>query len=244
MLRYLLFPALLSTLLLIFPSSPRAGFMDDMMKKLDLPTAATAGLDDATVVKGLKEALSTGTGNAVASVSKTDGYFGNQLIRILMPEKLRSAADLMAKLGFRQEVDDFVLAMNRAAEKAAPKAKEHFISALKAMTFEDAQKILQGGNTSATEYFRRSTDKAIFAEFKPVVSSSLQDVGAIQSYRQMADSYKSIPFAGSFADVDLDNYVTNKAVDGLFTMIGEEEKKIRTDPAARGSELLKKVFGK
>jgi ribosomal protein S11 len=241
---YLLSPLLLSALLLIFPTSSRAGFLDDVMKNLDLPTAAPSSLDDATVVKGLKEALATGTGNAVASVSKTDGYFGNQLIKILMPEKLRTAADLMGKFGFRREVDDFVLAMNRAAEKAAPKAREHFISALQAMTFEDAQKILQGGNTSATEYFRRSTDKAIFAEFKPVVSASLQDVGAIQSYRQMADSYKSIPFAGSFADVDLDNYVTNKAVDGLFTMIGEEEKKIRTNPAARSTELLKKVFGK
>jgi len=242
--RSLIILTLLSALPLAFPASSRAGFLDEVIKSLNLPTAAPAGLDDATVVKGLKEALSTGTGNAVASVSKTDGYFDNQLIRILMPEKLRTAADLMGKFGFRQEVDDFVLAMNRAAEKAAPKAREHFISALKAMTFEDAQKILQGGDTSATDYFRRSTDKAIFADFKPVVSSSLQEVGAVQSYRQMADSFKSIPFAGSFADVDLDNYVTNKAVDGLFTMIGEEEKKIRTDPAARGSELLKKVFGK
>jgi hypothetical protein len=241
---YQLLPALLSTLLLILPATSMAGFLDDVMKNLELPAATTAGLDDATVVKGLKEALATGAGNAVTSVSKQDGFFGNQLIRILMPERLRTAADLLGRFGFRQEVDDFVLAMNRAAEKAAPMAKEHFISALKAMTFEDAQKILRGGNTSATEYFRQKTDKDIFAEFKPVVSSSLQDVGAIQSYRQMADSFKSIPFAGSLADVDLDNYVTNKAVDGLYTMIGEEEKKIRTDPAARTSELLKKVFGK
>lgn len=242
--RHLLFPVLLSALLLNYPAAATAGFLDDVMKSLELPATATSGLDDATVVKGLKEALSTGTANAVASVSKTDGYFGNQLIRILMPERLRTAADLLGRFGFRQEVDDFVLAMNRAAEKAAPKAKEHFISALKAMTFDDAQKILQGGDTSATDYFRRSTDKAIFAEFKPIVSASLQDVGAVQSYRQLASSFKSIPIAGSFADVDLDNYVTNKAVDGLFTMIGEEEKKIRTNPAARGTELLKKVFGK
>jgi RNA binding exosome subunit len=242
--RSLIIPALLSALLVLLPAASRAGFLDDVMKELSIPAAATAGLDDATVVKGLKEALATGTGNAVASVSKTDGYFGNQLIRIVMPERLRTAADLLGNFGFRQEVDDFVLAMNRAAEKAAPKAREHFITALKAMTFEDAQKILQGGDTSATDYFRRSTDKAIFAEFKPVVSSSLKDVGAVQSYRQMTDSFKTIPFAGSFAEVDLDSYVTSKAVDGLFTMIGEEEKKIRTNPAARSTELLKKVFGK
>ena len=242
--RSLIILTVLSALPLLFPGSSRAGFMDDVIRALELPTAAPVGQDNATVIKGLKEALSTGTANAVASVSKTDGYFGNQLIKILMPEKLRAAADLMGRFGFRQEVDDVVLAMNRAAEKAAPRAKEHFISALKAMTFDDAQKILQGGDTAATDYFRRSTDKAIFADFKPVVSSSLQEVGAVQSYRQMANSFKAIPFAGSFADVDLDTYVTNKAVDGLFTMIGEEEKKIRTDPAARGSELLQKVFGK
>jgi len=241
--RYLFFPFLLATLLLISPASSGAGFLDDVMKSMNLPKTSSSSLDDATVVKGLKEALATGTGKAVASVSKTDGYFGNQLIRILMPEKLQTAADLLGRFGFRQEVDDFVLAMNRAAEKAAPKAKEHFISALKAMSFEDARKILQGSDTSATEYFRSRTGTEIFTEFKPVVSSSLQDVGAVQSYRQLANSFKSIPFAGSFTDVDLDTYVTNKAVDGLFAMIGEEEKKIRTDPAARGTELLKKVFG-
>lgn len=242
--RYLSSTVLILASLLISPASSQAGFLDDVMKNIKLPPVAASGLDNATVVEGLKEALATGTGNAVTSVSKTDGYFGNQLIRILMPERLQTAADLLGRFGFRQEVDDFVLAMNRAAEKAAPKAKEHFISALKTMSFEDAQKILQGSDTSATEYFRSRTDKDIFAEFKPVVSTSLQDVGAVQSYRQMASSFKSIPFAGSFADVDLDTYVTNKAVDGLFAMIGEEEKKIRTDPAARGTELLKKVFGK
>jgi len=242
--RYQFFPVLLSALLLVTPASSPAGFLDDVIKSMNLSSAVPTTLDDATVVKGLKEALATGTGNAVASVSKTDGYFGNQLIRIAMPEKLQTAADLLGRFGFRQEVDDFVLAMNRAAEKAAPKAREHFISALKTMTFEDARKILQGSDTSATEYFRSRTGTEIFNEFKPVVSTSLQDVGAVQSYRQMASSFKSIPFAGRFTDVDLDTYVTNKAVDGLFAMIGEEEKKIRTDPAARGTELLKKVFGK
>lgn len=242
--RCLLVLSLLSALSLVVAVSARAGFLDSLLKTINTPTAATSGLDEATVVKGLKEAFSTGAGNAVAAVSRTDGYFGNELIRILMPEKLRTAADVMGRFGFRQEVDTFVLAMNRAAEKAAPKAREHFVTALKAMTFEDAQKILQGGDTAATEYFKSKTNQNIFADFKPVVAATLQEVGAVQSYRQMADSFKSIPFAGSFVDVDLDNYVTEKAVDGLFTMIGEEEKKIRTNPAARGTELLKKVFGR
>ena len=242
--RHLLFPVLLAALLSLSPASSMAGFLNDVMKNITVPPAATAKLDDATVVKGLKEALATGTANAVASVSQTDGYFGNQLIKITMPDKLRAAAALLNKFGFRQDVDEFVLAMNRAAEKAAPKAKKHFIAALHAMTIEDAQKILQGGNTSATEYFRDKTSKTLFEEFKPVVSSSLQNVGAVQSYRQMAESFKSIPYAGTLADADLDNYVTAKAVDGLFAMIGAEEKKIRTDPAARGTELLQKVFAK
>lgn len=112
------------------------------------------------------------------------------------------------------------------------------------MTFDDARKILKGDNTSAPEYFREKTSEDIYTAFKPVVSSSLQDVGAAQSYKQMMKRFNSIPFAGSVGAFDLDHYVTNKAVEGLFIMLGDEETKIRTDPAARGTELLRKVFGK
>ncbi len=238
-------PALLLALFAAFPaSSCRAGFMGKMFRDLGLSGTPTGGLDDATIVKGLKEALSTGTAKAVTSVSRQDGYFGNQTIKIIMPEKLRSTADLISKFGFRKEVDDVILGMNRAAEKAAPKAMDYFLSALKTMTFDDARKILKGDNTSATEYFRQKTSGDIYTAFKPVVSSSLQDVGAVKSYSQMLKRLHTIPFAGSVADFDLDHYVTEKAVEGLFKMLGEEEAKIRTDPAARGTELLRKVFGK
>lgn len=243
--RFILLAALVPALCLILPALPsQAGFMDKMMSNLGLSGTPAVGLDDATIVKGLKEALSTGIDRAVTSVSKQDGYFGNQAIKILMPEKLRSAADLISKFGFRNEVDDVILGMNRAAEMAAPKAFAYFMSALKAMTFDDARIILNGDTTSATEYFRQKTGDDIFSAFKPVISSSLQDVGAVHSYMQMTKRLNSIPFAGSVVGFDLDQYVTNKAVEGLFKMLGEEEMKIRTDPAARGTELLRKVFGK
>jgi hypothetical protein len=244
--RHFYLSGLMLALLVIFPaSSSQAGFLDDLINGLGKYGTPATGLDEATIVKGLKEAISTGTSRAVATVSKQDGYFGNQMIKIVMPEKLRAAAELLSKFGFRQEVDNFILGMNRAAEKAAPKATEYFLSALKAMTFNDARNIWQGDNTAATEYFRQKTSGDIYRAFKPVVSSSLQDVGAVKSYKQMMERFKSIPFAGSLVpSFDLEGYVTDKAVDGLFLMLGEEEKKIRTDPAARGTELLRKVFGK
>lgn len=222
----------------------RAGFFDDLTKEIGMSDVPGAGLDDSTVTKGLKEALSTGTSRAVKLVSQRDGYFGNEMIKILVPEKIRSVVDLLGKFGFQQEVNDFVLSMNRAAEKAAPKATEHFVSALKEMSFEDARKILQGDSTSATEYFKQKTGEKVFATFKPVVTSNMKDVGVMRNYTQLMEKTRSIPFAENVGAFDLDNYVTGKAVDGLFAMLGEEEKKIRTNPAARGTELLKKVFGR
>lgn len=221
-----------------------AGFFDDLTSVLG-KVSGTSGnsLDDSTIAKGLKEALATGTTRAVTAVSQRDGYFGNEMIKILLPEKIRSTADLLGKFGFQKEVDDFVLSMNRAAEKAAPKATEHFTTALKAMSFSDARAILQGDATSATRYFREKTGDKIFADFKPVVVANMKDVGVARNYAQMKEKFEAIPFAGTIGSFDLDNYVTSKAVDGLFNMLGEEEKKIRTDPAARGTELLKKVFG-
>jgi hypothetical protein len=238
--------ALFLALLLVSLSAPtHAGFLDDLTKGLGFSDTIGNSLDDPTIVMGLKEALATGTTRAVRLVAQRDGYFDNSMIKILMPEKVRSVTNLLSKFGFQSQVDDFVLSMNRAAEKAAPKATEYFVSALKEMTFDDAREILQGRNTAATEYFKQKTGDKIYAAFKPVVTSSMQDVGVARSYTQMTKQLESIPFGGAAASsLDLDDYVTTKAVDGLFIMLGEEEKKIRTDPAARGTELLRKVFGK
>ena len=233
------------TLLLASISIPvYAGLFDELTSALETVSGPGTNLDDSTIAKGLKEALATGTTRAVKSVSQNNGYFGNDLIKILLPEKIRSTADLLGRFGFQQEVDEFVLSMNRAAEKAAPKATDHFVAALKAMTFDDARAILKGDATSATQYFRKKTGDRIYADFKPVVVTNMKDVGVSRYYSQMTEKFQAVPFAGAVGSFDLDHYVTTKAVDGLFTMLGEEEKKIRTDPAARGTELLKKVFGK
>jgi len=236
-----------ATLLLASFSAPAyAGFFDDLTSVLGGGTGGGAGgsLDDSTIARGLKEALATGTARAVKTVSQRDGYFNNEMIKILLPEKIRTTADLLGRFGFQQQVDEFVLSMNRAAEKAAPKATEHFVTALKTMTFDDARTILQGDDNSATEYFRQKTGDRIYSAFKPVVAANMRDIGVSRYYAQMVDKFEAIPFAGAVGTFDLEHYVTGKAVDGLFSMLAEEEKKIRTDPAARGTELLKKVFGK
>ncbi|MDA8077721.1 MAG: DUF4197 domain-containing protein [Nitrospiraceae bacterium] len=229
-------------LVLVFSSTlVYAGLIDDVMKGVG--GAQKGETDEGTTASGLKEALSIGTENAVKNVSRIDGYFGNQAIKILMPEKIQKVADVLGKVGYQKQVDDFVLSMNRAAEKAAPKATSFFVDAIKEMTFEDARKILGGGDTAATEFFREKTHDKLYSAFKPVISSSVNEVGAARSYKEMMGKYESIPFMDK-KSLDLDHYVTNKALDGLFHMVGREEKKIRTDPAARVTDLLKTVFGK
>jgi hypothetical protein len=218
-----------------------AGLLDDVMKNIG--SSGKGETDESTIISGLKEALSIGADKAVNNVSQVDGYFENQVIKILMPEKIQKVADILGKVGYQKQVDDFVLSMNRAAEKAAPQATSIFVDAIKEMTFEDARQILNGGDTAATEFFKSKTHDKIYSVFKPIVSSSMDEVGVTRSYKEMMGRYESFPFM-SKESVDLDHYVTNKAMDGLFYMVGQEEKKIRTDPAARVTDLLKTVFGK
>jgi hypothetical protein len=220
-----------------------AGWMDEIGGLLGGEKASPGGPTDAQFISGLKEALSVGTANAVSATSKVDGYFANQAIRILMPDKVRKVADALGKVGYQGEVDEFVLSMNRAAEKAAPLAKAYFVEAIREMTFEDARKILDGEDTAATEYFRGKTQKKLYDDFRPVVSASMDEVGVTRSYKNMVGRYAGLPLVGKPESVDLDHHVTTKALDGLFYMLGQEEKKIRTDPAARVTELLKTVFG-
>ncbi len=216
--------------------------LSDIIKGLKIPSAG-GGLDNDTIVSGLKEALTVGTGKAVSSVSKLDGYFANQMIKILMPERIQKVSDLAGKFGYQKQVDEFVLSMNRAAEKAAPQAKNYFVGAIKQMTFEDAKKIWQGNDTAATEYFKEKTSDKLFTAFKPTISKSMDQVGTTHAYKEMMGKFTAIPFMNA-ESVDLDHYVTNKALDGLFYMVGQEEKDIRTRPAARTTDLLKKVFGR
>lgn len=223
-----------------------AGFFEDLFKTLG-GGAEAENLDDSTIASGLKEALSIGTEDAVKSVSQVDGYFRNEAIKILIPEDIQMVADVLSNVGYKGQVDDFVLSMNRAAEKAAPEALSIFVEAIKEMTFEDAKNILNGGDTAATDFFKDKTQGKIHDAFKPLIATSMDEVGVTRSYKKMINKYDILPFVQTIVKedtIDLDQYVTNKAADGLFYMVGQEEKKIRTDPAARVTELLKDVFGR
>ena len=231
---------LLTFMMLVLVPPVYAGLMDDLIQGAGLGQKSGPGNDK--IIAGLKEALSIGTGNAVTATSKTNGYFGNKTIKILMPDKIQKVADVLGRVGYQKEVDDFVLSMNRAAEKAAPRAKAIFIDAIHQMTVEDARKILDGGDTAATEYFKARTSGKLYEAFQPIVSSSMNEVGTTRSYKEMMGRYTALPFA-SAESLDLDRYVTNKSLDGLFYLVGQEEIKIRKDPAARVTDLLKTVFG-
>jgi len=223
--------------------------LDDLMKDLGklpkAPTDATrtGAADDKTNAAGIKEALAVGTERAVTSLSRENGYFGNAAVKILMPSNLQQVADVARMAGYQKQVDEFILSMNRAAEAAAPLASRYFGDAIRDMSLQDVRGILGGGNTAATEFFRGKTHDKLYAAFKPVVSRKVGEVGAARAYKNMMARYESVPLVSQQA-LDIDDYVTNKSLDGLFHMVGEEEKKIRADPAARTTELLRTVFGK
>jgi hypothetical protein len=223
--------------------------LDDLMKgagNLAKPPAAgsTVGSpDEKTTAAGIKEALAVGTERAVKDLSRLDGYFGNAAVKILMPSSVQKVTEVARMAGFQKQVDEFILSMNRAAESAAPLAARFFGDAIREMTLEDARGILTGGDTSATDFFRRKTHDKLYVAFKPVVSKKVGEVGATRAYKDMMGRYESVPMM-SGQSLDLDEYVTNKSLDGLFHMVGEEEKKIRTNPAARTTDLLKTVFGR
>ncbi|MDR4503568.1 MAG: DUF4197 domain-containing protein [Candidatus Scalindua sp.] len=217
------------------------GIFDKILKTFGGSAQKTSDID--SIVSALKELISIGANNAVASVSEVDGFFGNKAIKIPLPEKVEMLAGGLRKVGYQEKVDDFILSMNRAAEKAAPKARSFFIDAVKEMSFDDAKGILKGSDTAASDYFKEKTGDKLYEVFKPIISSQMSDVGVTRYYQDMTSKLTSLPFMNLEA-LDLDHHVTKKALDGLFFMIGEEEKKIRTDPEARVTELLKDVFGR
>jgi len=219
--------------------SQNPNLANDLMSALMNPTASS--LDSATVAAGLKEALEVGTGRAVDLTAKTDGFLANELIRIGMPQQLTGMASTLRTLGMGAQVDQLETAMNRGAELAAGEARQVFVDAVKGMTISDAMGILHGGDTAATEYFRGKTESTLASRFQPIVTEKLNEVGLYRTYKPLADTYSSLPLVKTPA-VDLEKYVTDKSLDGLFTMLAAEEKRIREDPAARTTELLKKVF--
>jgi hypothetical protein len=220
-------------------SSVASGQVEQIGKALGLDSKT--GMGDAKIASGLKQALQVGAENAVKLTGKTDGYYRNQAIKILLPKDLQSLEKGLRVVGAGAKIDEFELSMNRAAENAAPAAKKIFIDAISKMSMQDARKILSGGDTAATDYFKSKTTAQLTAAFRPIVEKSMEKFSVTQQFRALAGQVQSIPFAKS-PSLDINQYVVSKALEGLFFMLGEEEKKIRTDPAARVTSLLKEVF--
>ena len=225
-------------------AAPASAQLDSILKEMDTltrPGAATPG--GVKVGAALKQALQVGTENAVRLTGKTDGYFTNKAIKILMPERLRTVERGLRTAGYGPEVDKLVLSMNRAAERAAPTAKKFFWDAIGEMTIDDAQRILNGTPTAATDYFKGKTSPSLRIAFRPIVEKAMNEVGTVRQYNELLGQAKALPFLKT-EDYELDRYVVGKALDGLYYVVGEEERKIRSDPSARVTDLLKEVFGK
>jgi hypothetical protein len=218
-----------------------AGFQD-FLKKAQKVFETSDSISESEIVEGLKQALEIGTGKAVDLVSKRDGFYNNPHIKIPLPASVQKAEKLLRGAGLGSKVDAFELSMNRAAERAAPEAKSIFWDAIKNMQFDDAKKILNGRDDEATLYFKDKTYPRLKQIFEPIVKESMGEVGVTRSFQDLNAKVEKIPFADSFS-LDLNKYVTDGALNGLFKMLAEEEKQIRSDPAARGTDLLKKVFG-
>ena len=191
---------------------------------------------------GLKEALRIGTNNAVSLTGRLDGYFANEVIKILLPEPIRKIEKALRIAGFGRKLDELVLGMNRAAEAAAPFAKDIFGDAIRQMTFADAQKIFKGADTAATDYFREKTTPELTTLFRPPVAKVMGEVGVTQQFQQFFTQVSKLPFM-KMEKLDLEAYVVDRSLFGLFHVLGQEETKIRRDPAARVTAILKDVFG-
>jgi hypothetical protein len=202
----------------------------------------TKGLTEKDAADGIREALVNGTTESVKLVSVIDGYWGNPEIKIPFPPEAKEIESRLRSIGLGKKVDEFNVSMNRAAEQAAVEAKPIFIAAIKGMTVKDAINIVRGANNSATLYLQNTTTPELKSKFQPLIKTSLDNVNATRYWSELVTLYNKIPLIRKM-NPDLPGYVTDKAINGLFIMIAKEELKIRKDPVARTSELLKKVFG-
>ena len=205
-------------------------------------SSSTSSLDNNTIISGLKQALDIGARNAIDNVGQTNGYLGNDLIRIPLPPAFDKVSSLIRKVGLSGQADQFEQSLNRAAEKAAPVATKILVDAIQNMSIDDATKVLNGSDNAATEYFKTQTSTQLTQLFKPTIASSLNEVGSTKYYNDLSQQLAAVPLIGEQVNVDLTDYVTQQALEGLFAIIALEEKKIRENPAARTTELLKQVF--
>lgn len=250
---------LVGSLVLAFAATTAsAGQFDHLLNKLDKKQESrhtASNLPGSEIASGLKEALATGTTNAINSLGQNNGFWDNPAVRIPLPESVRKIGKLARQLGQGDKVDAFQLSLNRAAEKAVPQVADIFGDAIRKMSLSDARDILSGGDHAATDYFRRVAGDALKTRIEPIVSKATDSVGATRKYKTLMASEDGKSLGGALsmlgghdkkddtAPLNLDDYVTEKTMDGLFTSISAEEKSIRTNPGARTTELLKKVFG-
>ena len=220
--------------------SPGAARLAALMTVSGAVPAWALGESDAAA--GVRAALERGAGSAVALLGKADGFLGNPKVRIPLPGFLNDAGKLLKAIGQQRKVDELVTAMNRAAENAVPESKTLLVNAVHAMSVEDALKLVKGGNTSVTDFFASKTRVPLGEKFLPIVTQSTQKVQLAAKYNAVASKGTGLGLVKK-EDANVEQYVTRKTLDGLYLMIGEEERKIRSDPLSTGSDLLKKVFG-
>ena len=206
------------------------------------PAASAAALSPETIAAGLREALDVGTRNATQQTSRRDGFFGNSLIRIPIPSELAPMERGLRAIGLGSQVDSLELTMNRAAERASGEALAVFAASIRQITFADARQILNGPDDAATQFFRRTGGPTLERRFQPIARDAMQQVGLVRLYEDLLARWRAVPLAPQ-PSLDLTDYVTERAIDGLFVVVAAEEKKIREDPAARVTELLQTVFG-
>mgnify|MGYP002738678068 CR=1 FL=1 len=244
----------LALALAIVPGAASAQKWKDLLNKVTQKSSTSStSLPASDVAAGLKEELANGTTHDINTLGRQGGFSNNALVRIPLPGALDKIGKLARQMGQGDKVDAFQLSLNRAAEKAVPQVADIFGDAIRKMTLKDAQGILTGGDHAATDYFRRVAGDALARRIEPIVSKATDSVGVTSKYKALTSEAGGSGLGGMLSklgghadssSLDLDKYVTDKTIDGLFTEIGQQEKAIRTNPAARTTELLKKVFGK
>jgi len=236
-------PLILSSLLLVACAGDGPKFEDlKQAAESALGNTASGPLSVDEITRGLKEALTTGTGSVVSQLGQADGFNSDPQIRIPLPNALIKARNIASKVGLESSFDDLELRLNRAAEEATPKAKALFVDAIRSMSVEDAKGILQGPDNAATEYFRGKTVSQLQAQMRPIVDQALAKVGAVNSFNKLLSQYNTIPLAPK-VDADLTGHVVDEGTDGIFYYLAQEEKAIRENPLKRTSEILQRVFG-
>ena len=223
------------------PQKSGGGFWGKVLETAT-QTAGSGSLSSNEIASGLKEALRVGVQNGSSQASALNGYFKNPLLKIAFPPEAQKVASTLRNIGFGKQVDEFELSLNRAAEDAAKKAAPVFVKAITSMSIQDAVGILRGQEDAATQYLRRTSGQELVAEFTPIVDSALSKNNATRYYGDLVNTYNKVPFVQP-VNPNLTEYATSKAVDGLFILVAQEEKKIRENPAARVTDILKRVFG-